>query len=56
MNRRLAIILGVLIAAGATVTYVGSQRGSTSKATRIFDRRCRGGCTDTALLRVLPGE
>jgi hypothetical protein len=55
MNRRLAIILGVLIAAGATVTYVGSQRGSTSKATRIFDRRCRGGCTDTALLRVLPG-
>lgn len=57
MNRRLAIILGVLIAGGATVTFVATQHNASQRATRIFDRRCRGGCTgaaDTALLRILP--
>jgi hypothetical protein len=55
VNRRLALLLGVLVAGGATVVLLPRVLQKPVRATRVFDRRCRGGCTDTALLRVLPG-
>lgn len=52
MQRRLALLFGVIIAAGAAGVIVVSNRHAkgTPKATRVMDRRCRGGCTGNAPL------
>jgi hypothetical protein len=57
MNRgRLAILLGLVVGVSAAIVVpVMRSRPAAQKVFRVFDRRCRGGCTDTALLRILPG-
>lgn len=54
MNRRLALLFGVAVAAGAAFVLIPRAQQRHPQAIRFFDRRCRGGCVDTALLRVLP--
>lgn len=55
MRARLGILFGVIVAAGAIFTVANLRSARHTPAARVADRRCRGGCADTAVFRVLPG-
>jgi hypothetical protein len=54
----LRVFFGMLLVSvvGATGYFVTTGlNGQPASSLHVMDRRCRGGCTDTALLRILPG-
>lgn len=56
MNRaRLALLAGLLLAGGVALRAFTPKQRAAKPFARVFDRRCRGGCSSSALLSFLPG-